>query len=199
MGLKFNNMNWQLVIPGLIILAIKLVGMSLFIVYFPQIFPTLGSQRMLNSTTEGNRPVSQIFSTDDSTENSWSSTSSGRTNCPIRWTFQRGKCYFFSVQEKTWNASQRACSEANSSLVIINSKEELEFLHNNTKAEDYFIGLSVGGAEGRWKWIDNTELNTDIFMIPLNSDTFACVVIGLTVVGTISCSVPNRWICEKKA
>lgn len=175
-GLKFNNMNWQLVIPGLIILAIKLVGMSLFIVYF-----------------------SQIFSTDDSTENSWSSTSSGRTNCPIRWTFQRGKCYFFSVQEKTWNASQRACSEANSSLVIINSKEELEFLHNNTKAEDYFIGLSVGGAEGRWKWIDNTELNTDIFMIPLNSDTFACVVIGLTVVGTISCSVPNRWICEKKA
>ncbi|KAM9170418.1 C-type lectin domain family 5 member A-like isoform 1-T2 [Pangshura tecta] len=191
-------MNWQLVIPGLIILAIKLVGMSLFIVYFPQIFPTLGSQRMLNSTTEGNRPVSEIFSTDDSAENSWSSTSSGRTDCPIRWTFQRGKCYFFSVQEKTWNASHRACSEANSSLVIINSKEELEFLHNNTKAEDYFIGLSVGGAEGRWKWTDNTELNTDIFMIPLNSDTTACVVIGLTVVGTISCSVPNRWICEKK-
>ncbi|TFJ97745.1 C-type lectin domain family 5 member A [Platysternon megacephalum] len=49
-------MNWQLVIPGLIILAIKLVGTSLFIVYF-----------------------SQIFSTDDSTENSWSSTSGGRT------------------------------------------------------------------------------------------------------------------------
>uniref|UniRef100_A0A8C0G4W5 C-type lectin domain-containing protein n=1 Tax=Chelonoidis abingdonii TaxID=106734 RepID=A0A8C0G4W5_CHEAB len=67
-----------------------------------------------------------------------------------------------------------------------------EFLHSNTKAEDYFIGLSVRGAEGRWKWIDNTELNTDI-------DTPTCVVIGLTVVGTISCSVPNRWICEKKA
>ncbi|KAM7180968.1 C-type lectin domain family 5 member A-like isoform 1-T3 [Macrochelys suwanniensis] len=192
-------MNWQLVIPGLIILAIKLVGMSLFIVYFPQIFPTLGSQRMLNYTTEGNRTVSQIFSTDDSTENSTSSTSGGRTDCPIRWTFQRGKCYFFSVQEKTWNASQRACFEANSNLVIINSKEELEFLHNNTKAEDYFIGLSVRGTEGRWKWIDNTDLNTDIFILGLNSDTSDCVVIGLTVVGTISCSVPNRWICEKKA
>ncbi|XP_073185246.1 C-type lectin domain family 5 member A-like isoform X1 [Lepidochelys kempii] len=171
-----NNMNWQLVIPGLIIVAIKLAGTSLFMVYF-----------------------SQIFSTDDSPENSKSSTSGGRTDCPIRWTFQRGKCYFFSVQEKTWNASQRACSEANSSLVIINSKEELEFLHNNTKAEDHFIGLSIRGAEGRWKWIDNTEFNTDIFIIGLNSDTSDCAVIGLTVVGTISCSVPNRWICEKKA
>ncbi|CAM4454205.1 unnamed protein product [Caretta caretta] len=194
-----NNMNWQLVIPGLIIVAIKLAGTPLFMVYFPQIFPTLGFQRILNSTTEGNRTVSQIFSTDDSPENSKSSTTGGRTDCPIRWTFQRGKCYFFSVQEKTWNASQRACSEANSSLVIINSKEELEFLHNNTKAEDHFIGLSIRGAEGRWKWIDNTEFNTDIFIIGLNSDTSDCAVIGLTVVGTISCSVPNRWICEKKA
>ncbi|KAH1186213.1 hypothetical protein KIL84_018962 [Mauremys mutica] len=42
-----------------------------------------------------------------------------------------------------------------------------EFLHNNTKAEDYFTGLSVGGAEGRWKWIDNTELNTDMYVYSL--------------------------------
>lgn len=45
--------------------------------------------------------------------------------CSIRWTFHRGKCYFFSVQEKTWKASQRDCSEANSNLVIINNKEKL--------------------------------------------------------------------------
>ncbi|XP_067421782.1 C-type lectin domain family 5 member A-like [Emydura macquarii macquarii] len=169
-------MNWQLVIPGLIILAIKLVGMSLFMVHF-----------------------SQIFSTSDSPENSRSSTNGGRTGCSIRWTFHRGKCYFFSGQEKTWKASQRDCSEANSNLVIINNKEKLEFLYNNTKSEDYFIGLTRTGTENRWKWIDNTEFDPAIFTIGLYSDTSDCAVIGLTVVGTISCSVPNRWICEKKA
>ncbi|XP_053150213.1 C-type lectin domain family 5 member A-like [Hemicordylus capensis] len=163
-------MNWSLVIPLLVILTIKLTGTSLFLVYFSQIFPAPAFQEPNSSTPDG------------------------RKECSRSWILFEGKCYFFSTFEKTWDASKKDCAQSNSRLAIVKSKAELMFLQTRTQHENYFIGLTQSGSVGGWKWIDNTELNPDIFNIPYKG--FPCAVVGLSSTGTASCSVPHRWICE---
>uniref|UniRef100_A0A8D0L3A2 C-type lectin domain containing 5A n=1 Tax=Sphenodon punctatus TaxID=8508 RepID=A0A8D0L3A2_SPHPU len=106
--------------------------------------------------------VSEIFPTPGSPGGTNSPIDDSKGECPILWTFYKGRCYFFSAQQKTWADSRKHCVDSGSDLVIINSREELAFLFNHTQNEVYFIGLTDQDAEGKWKWIDNTALNINM-------------------------------------
>ncbi|KAF5889906.1 C-type lectin domain family 4 member E-like isoform X1, partial [Clarias magur] len=82
-------------------------------------------------------------------------------------TFRGGSCfnsssslYFMSFGRKTWNDSRQFCRDNGADLVIINSKEEQDFIGKKLGMSDFWIGLSEKRTEGEWKWVDGTPLTT---------------------------------------
>ncbi|XP_062984553.1 C-type lectin domain family 5 member A-like [Elgaria multicarinata webbii] len=159
-------MNWNLAGVLVTTVVIKLIGTSLFLLYFSQI-----SQEVPNII------------------------SAGKTSCPVRWILYEGNCYYFSALEKMWDDSQKDCAQLNSHLAVVNSKHELMFLMNETEKGSYFLGLTQRDVRGQWRWIDNTEFDPNIFLI--QDATFNCALIGFNSIGSRSCVVPSRWICEE--
>uniref|UniRef100_A0A8C5RGG4 C-type lectin domain-containing protein n=1 Tax=Laticauda laticaudata TaxID=8630 RepID=A0A8C5RGG4_LATLA len=166
-------MNWQQVVPGIVLLLVKLTGTSLFFVFFPQIFP------------KGN-----ITST--STENS-----SART--PLkqqRWERFREHDYLFSEEKAKWLISQADCEQWKSKLVIINDTKELEFVINKTAMANYFIGLIYSESTKKWEWTNHKEHKMNLFPIKATMDK-ECAAIRAGVVSPVSCYDEYNWICEK--
>nr|XP_024654212.1 CD209 antigen-like protein E [Maylandia zebra] len=78
--------------------------------------------------------------------------------CPEGWTRFGSKFYFKSTENKTWSDSRRACQDKGADLVMINSKEEQEFVSN-------FRGFSWIGLRSNqtsrgyeWEWVDGSAL-----------------------------------------
>ncbi|XP_049457416.1 hepatic lectin-like isoform X1 [Epinephelus fuscoguttatus] len=72
------------------------------------------------------------------------------------WERFRCSCYYKSTERKTWTESRRDCQERGADLVIINNKEEYEFVR---KHRDSWIGLhsvKKSGWEGGWEWVDGS-------------------------------------------
>uniref|UniRef100_F6TFY6 C-type lectin domain containing 5A n=1 Tax=Equus caballus TaxID=9796 RepID=F6TFY6_HORSE len=123
-------MNWHMIISGLIVVVLKIVGMTLFLLYFPQIFA---------KSNVGFIP-----------------TENYRTACPRGWDFNQERCFLLSTSELSWKKSRDFCETEGSTLAIVNTPEKLKFLQSITGAEKYFIGLLYQHAEKRWRWINNS-------------------------------------------
>uniref|UniRef100_A0A8C1UDT9 Si:dkey-181c13.1 n=1 Tax=Cyprinus carpio TaxID=7962 RepID=A0A8C1UDT9_CYPCA len=65
--------------------------------------------------------------------------------------------YYISSEWKNWTDSRRDCLQRGADLVIINNKEEQEFIVNMTSANIVWIGLTDSDNEGVWKWVDGNE------------------------------------------
>ncbi|KAI5273975.1 C-Type Lectin Domain Family 5 Member A [Manis pentadactyla] len=181
-------MNWHMLISGLFIVVLKIVGMTLFLLYFPQI---LGENKASFTSTERYGTVPQIFGSSSAPTESYGAV------CPREWDLHEGRCFFLSTSELSWNKSRDFCEAEGSSLAIVNTPAKLEFLQDRTGAEKYFIGLLYQHAEEGWYWIDNSMFNGNVVNQRLH---FNCVTIGLTkTYDAASCDVNYRWICEKRA
>ncbi|KAK0153751.1 C-type lectin domain family 4 member E [Merluccius polli] len=83
---------------------------------------------------------------------------------PDGWLHFNHSLYFIStITEKNWAASRDDCLERDADLIVINSREEQEFVGG--LEGNYWIGLSDGDTEGTWKWVDGTNM-TSSFWIP---------------------------------
>ncbi|XP_069038822.1 CD209 antigen-like protein B isoform X2 [Lepisosteus oculatus] len=81
--------------------------------------------------------------------------------CPRGWVFFSCKCYYFSIDEKNWKDSHTACKKQGADLVIINNREEQEFIWRQTKGnKNKWIGLTDASMEGIWMWVDGSRLTT---------------------------------------
>ncbi|XP_032914377.1 uncharacterized protein LOC116995630 [Catharus ustulatus] len=85
----------------------------------------------------------------------------GAPGCPPAWKKHGRKCYFFSPvqKKKDWNSSRAECAALGSDLVIIESREELNYLHTQSRYGFYLLGLRYSPEEHKWKWINNVEHN----------------------------------------
>uniref|UniRef100_F6SIK1 C-type lectin domain containing 5A n=1 Tax=Monodelphis domestica TaxID=13616 RepID=F6SIK1_MONDO len=167
--------NCHMILSVVIVVTIKVTGTTFFLLYLPQIFPPV-LERSLNST----------------------STEKSITVCPIRWEYEKGKCYFFSTNEENWNKSQSSCLKEGATLAIINNSGEQNFLQNRAGVEPYFIGLRYNFSQRKWRWIDGSE----DFVVTMSIDPpgFGCGTIGVSInVEDSSCDISHRWICEKIA
>ncbi|KAK2810631.1 hypothetical protein Q5P01_000378 [Channa striata] len=145
--------------------------------------------------------------------------------CEEGWEHHGPTCYYFSTNRSSWNQSREECRGRGGDLVQIDSREEQTFLEEKLRekmneAEDKFwIGLTDSVKEGKWLWVDGSELNTSLTFWSKNEqnkepddwkeqnpDGEDCVRMGekggavdLKCWFDKSCNEPHRRICEKAA
>ncbi|KAK0132901.1 Macrophage mannose receptor 1 [Merluccius polli] len=121
----------------------------------------------------------------------------------LGWMHYDHRLYFISTTKKNWTASRDDCLERDADLIVINSREEQEFVDG--LRGDYWIGLSDGDTEGTWKWVDGTNMTSSSWG-PGEPHNYRggedCVAIlerrGLEGSwNDVPCAAPLRWICEK--
>uniref|UniRef100_A0A673W5X8 C-type lectin domain-containing protein n=1 Tax=Salmo trutta TaxID=8032 RepID=A0A673W5X8_SALTR len=124
-------------------------------------------------------------------------------SCPEGWRLFGSSCYFLSTQMKTWEESRLDCLNRGADLMIINNKEEQEYLCGLNKI--VWIGLTNSVTGGTWKWVDGTPLTTPRYWRsggPYGGGVENCVVLPYWSSGyrewwDYQCSYPQFWICEK--
>ncbi|XP_048034468.1 CD209 antigen-like [Megalobrama amblycephala] len=72
--------------------------------------------------------------------------------------------YYMSAEKKNWNESRRHCTERGADLIIINNREEQEFVKKMSGNTGVWIGLTDSDVEGRWKWVDGSALTSGFWM-----------------------------------
>eukprot|EP00063_Salmo_salar_P029062 XP_014003897.1 PREDICTED: CD209 antigen-like protein A isoform X2 [Salmo salar] len=75
------------------------------------------------------------------------------------WRHFGSSFYLFSTVEKTWEQSKQDCVRSGADLVIIDSREEQNFINGFNGM--FWIGLSDIETEGSWKWVDGTPLTIE--------------------------------------
>ncbi|XP_048100497.1 CD209 antigen-like protein D [Alosa alosa] len=80
----------------------------------------------------------------------------------VGWKSFQSSLYFFSIEDRNWTMSRKDCRQRGADLVIINSKEEQEFI--SARVRDTWIGLTDSDIEGEWRWVDGTLPITKFWM-----------------------------------
>ncbi|XP_043082927.1 CD209 antigen-like protein E isoform X1 [Puntigrus tetrazona] len=117
--------------------------------------------------------------------------------------------YYMSNETKNWNDSRRDCKKRGADLIIINNKEENDFVMKITNKTAFWIGLTDIEEEDTWKWVDGSELTSGFWASgqdveePKGGKDENCAVTYLThnpeLTGwhDVKCETAYQWICEK--
>ncbi|KAM7419045.1 hypothetical protein PAMA_016250 [Pampus argenteus] len=122
------------------------------------------------------------------------------------WVYFNNSFYFISQRKNSWQESRNDCLRRGTDLLIINSKEEQEFVDQFKK--EFWIGLSDSETEGIWKWVDESPVITSFSYWGNNEPNSHqgkdedCGEIKLMngehKWNDKPCEYKNLWICEKK-
>ncbi|KAG7229387.1 hypothetical protein INR49_012778 [Caranx melampygus] len=128
--------------------------------------------------------------------------STAETDCHHGWVRFNSSCYYASArgETKTWRESRQDCLARRSDLVIITTNDEQNFLTTLTNNRAW-IGLSDIEEEGKWKWVDETELVGGGFWRPgepNNEGHEDCAEISHSngKWNDVPCNLRKSWICE---
>ncbi|XP_058240059.1 CD209 antigen-like [Hemibagrus wyckioides] len=119
------------------------------------------------------------------------------------WICFSSSIYYISNEEKTWHESRQDCGRRGVDLMIINNKEEQEFITKHLGNRQAWIGLSDKDKEGEWKWVDGKPLTTAYWNEgePNNQGDEDCAEIyvnpGMKNWNDSPCLNKRIWICEK--
>nr|XP_004610705.1 unnamed protein product [Sorex araneus] len=100
--------------------------------------------------------------------------------CPKTWKPLGSNCYFFTSEVKNWTDSEKHCAGMQAHLLVVDSKEEQDFINKNLIQEHaYYLGLSE--QNGHWEWVNETPYNQSVMFWhpgePNNGDEH-CVVLN---------------------
>ncbi|CAL8332849.1 unnamed protein product [Lota lota] len=116
------------------------------------------------------------------------------------WLHFNNTFYFISSTTKSWKDSRDDCLQRNADLVVINSREEQEFIRRWHR--ESWIGLRFRGTEGNWEWVDGTNITLSYWEVGEPNHLVGdedCVEVWNNNWVDVSCYDANLWICEKKA
>uniref|UniRef100_A0A8C7X511 C-type lectin domain-containing protein n=1 Tax=Oryzias sinensis TaxID=183150 RepID=A0A8C7X511_9TELE len=120
----------------------------------------------------------------------------------VKWIRFGSSCYFFSEESKSWDEAREFCRARGADLVVIDSKEENEFISKLNK-ENFWIGLTDRDLEGTWKWVDGSSLNLTFWGSTQPDDHNGvedCAEINFKHPGLWNdnlCKISRKLICEK--
>ncbi|XP_026103832.1 perlucin-like protein [Carassius auratus] len=80
-----------------------------------------------------------------------------------KWITYSHSSYYISSEWKNWTDSRQDCLQRGADLVIINNREEQEFITTITSGNIVWIGLTDNNTEGVWKWVDGSTLTSRIW------------------------------------
>ncbi|XP_074975876.1 killer cell lectin-like receptor subfamily F member 1 isoform X4 [Caretta caretta] len=85
---------------------------------------------------------------------------SGCKLCPRDWLLHGDKCYWLSKERKDWTGSRDDCSGKSSRMLVIQNREEMDFIQDVVQDANYiWIGLKVTPPGGKWTWVDGSPLD----------------------------------------
>ncbi|XP_052425228.1 CD209 antigen-like protein C [Carassius gibelio] len=118
------------------------------------------------------------------------------------WKCHQSSLYFFSSEKKNWDESRRYCRERGADLIIINNREEQDFVKNISGSDHFWIGLTDVEEEGRWKWVDGSNINITSgfwkFGEPnSHQGNEDCADTHSSGWFDTKCDSSVKWICEK--
>ncbi|XP_074873449.1 C-type lectin domain family 2 member D-like isoform X2 [Carettochelys insculpta] len=115
------------------------------------------------------------------------------SGCPDGWFRNRGKCYYFSKDELSWNDSQSFCLSCAASLAGIGRQQELDSELPYRGSLDHWIGLQRDTG-GIWRWINGTKFDHPS-EIQGGAD---CAYLDEDLnINSSGCSTQRKWVCSK--
>ncbi|XP_070768367.1 CD209 antigen-like protein C [Enoplosus armatus] len=121
--------------------------------------------------------------------------------CQQGWIKFNNKCYYVAPDgvTKTWENGRKDCRERGADLVIITTKDELDFVSKMNSRS--WIGLSDLEQENKWKWVDGTDLVGTGFWQdgePNDHGNEDCVeVLRGARWNDVPCDIKLQWVCEQ--
>ncbi|XP_044838747.1 C-type lectin domain family 2 member D-like [Mauremys mutica] len=114
-------------------------------------------------------------------------------SCLEGWVGYRGKCYYFSNEEKNWDSSQHFCSSFNASLAVIDTQQEKDFMMRYANLAEHWIGLRRESGQP-WKWVNGTIFSQQLFEVRAEGD---CAYLSDVFVSSSRCYSLRNGICSK--
>ncbi|XP_028938702.1 killer cell lectin-like receptor subfamily F member 1 isoform X1 [Ornithorhynchus anatinus] len=76
--------------------------------------------------------------------------------CPPGWRLSNSKCYYFSGEKQSWEASARNCANRKSRLLVLEDEAEAVRVQEMRPRDEYFwIGYKYNTTQGQWMWLDD--------------------------------------------
>ncbi|XP_063094277.1 killer cell lectin-like receptor 4 isoform X4 [Cavia porcellus] len=122
----------------------------------------------------------------------------GKT-CEVYLTCYGVKCYYFIIDNKTWEKCKQTCQNQGLSLLKIDDKDELVFLVSQIYPKKYWIGLFFDTREKRWKWMDagrSSGINVTIMNKPPTDGK--CAFLTSARISDMPCDNAYSCVCEKR-
>ncbi|XP_051766291.1 CD209 antigen-like protein E isoform X2 [Ctenopharyngodon idella] len=113
--------------------------------------------------------------------------------------YNQSSFYYISSEKKSWTESRKYCTERGADLIIINNKEEQDFVKKMSDGALVWIGLTDSDVEGRWKWVDGSTLTSGFWGSgePNGRTGENCVLTDSSGWADYPCHGHYQWICEK--
>ncbi|ROI60064.1 C-type lectin domain family 17, member A [Anabarilius grahami] len=114
------------------------------------------------------------------------------------WVYYQSSFYFISSEKKSWTESRKYCTDRGADLIIINNKEEQDFI-KKMFCSHVWIGLTDSDVEGRWKWVDGSALTSGFWASeePGGHRRENCALTHEPGWADYPCSDKFQCICEK--
>ncbi|XDA74986.1 hypothetical protein R6Z07F_005215 [Ovis aries] len=114
--------------------------------------------------------------------------------CPKEWFTYSNNCYSLSLEKETLNGSLMSCTTKNSTLLYIDSEEEMKFLMSLPTIS--WIPVFREGRGHAWKW-----RNGSIFKLKITDRTpgeHNCAILSSRGIKAESCQIQNTYNCKHK-
>ncbi|XP_031723219.1 C-type lectin domain family 10 member A-like [Anarrhichthys ocellatus] len=124
--------------------------------------------------------------------------------CLKGWKHNKASCYVIhnadTSDQITWEQARENCRGRNADMVVVQNQLEKTLINDYSwgKPEEsgYWIGLRV--EEGKWKWIDGSDLTQTSW---IGAPTEGHCAVSIQTIGWTSemCEEKKRWICKQEA